>query len=230
MELTVPGNVTRRSGRGAASTATEAGPPPRPNADNVVWYVLELDGCHVAVLRDFPLGFRPPLERPRRSDAIKRWVCVGISAVGNRIRCVATPPRLAVWVVVTRPVTCVWLMLWLWLCVCVWLCVYGYVYGYVCMAVCVWLCVCVLVHRSMYGLSVCAQPLQFLHSLDLGLNHLTKIEGLSDLPNLTSLNLHHNSIEDLSGLEACTKLIMLDVSYNRVRSAILAASLVLVLV
>ena len=185
--------------------------------------MLELDGCHVAVLRDFPLGFRPPLERPRRSDAIKRWVCVGISAVGNRIRCVATSPRLAVWVVVTRPVA-----------VAVAVAVCGYVCMVMCMVMCVWLCVwlcvCVLVHRSMYGLSVCAQPLQFLHSLDLGLNHLTKIEGLSDLPNLTSLNLHHNSIEDLSGLEACTKLIMLDVSYNRVRSAILAGPLVLVLV
>lgn len=47
-------------------------------------------------------------------------------------------------------------------------------------------------------------------------NRLTKISGVSKLPNLEELYLSHNAITDLSGLESNESLRVLDFSNNQV--------------
>jgi len=79
--------MRRRRGRGR----TSSGFPTlgQPAASNVVYYMLDLDGAHLALLRDFPVGCLCPKNNRVSADLQQYWVCVGLSAVGNRIRCVS---------------------------------------------------------------------------------------------------------------------------------------------
>lgn len=76
---------------------------------------------------------------------------------------------------------------------------------------------CTHIHHCAFGDDQGVANLSNLRELRLANNNISRIEGLADLP-LRALDLSHNALTELGGLSTLSKLQVLNVSHNKIES------------